>query len=143
MYSVARLCPDQSFLSLSYRRYVAGLSMLSKVNSNSNHCLFSVLLLEFDISELRPQLIHWSLKYQGVERPKLQGLSCRLWFECGMTFPTVFDTGTEDGFKGAVNRWLLPSVVLCSVFRGAGDCGVAKVIYKQFRFSYLGLCCWF
>ena len=33
-------------------------------------CLFSellyLLLLEFDITELRPQLIHWSLKYQGV-----------------------------------------------------------------------------
>ena len=30
---------------------------------------FHLLLLEFDIPELRPQLIHWSLKYQGVERP--------------------------------------------------------------------------
>ena len=44
VYSVARLSPDQSFLSLSHRRRVAGLSMLYKVNSNSNHCLFSELL---------------------------------------------------------------------------------------------------
>ena len=44
VYSVARLCPDQSFLSLYHRRCVAGLSMLYKVNSNSNHCLFSELL---------------------------------------------------------------------------------------------------
>ena len=56
VYSVARLCPDQSFLSLCNRRRVAGLSMLYKVNLNSNHCLFSdfhLLLLEFDIPELR------------------------------------------------------------------------------------------
>ena len=48
--------------------------MLYKVNSISNHCLFRellLLLLEFDILELRPQLIHWSLKYQGVVRTNL------------------------------------------------------------------------
>ena len=48
-----------------------------------------LLLLEFDISELRPQLIHWNLKYQGVERPNLLGLSCRLRFDCGITLPTL------------------------------------------------------
>ena len=35
VYSVARLCPDQSILSLRHRRRVAVLSMLYKVNSNS------------------------------------------------------------------------------------------------------------
>ena len=40
VYSVARRGPDQSFLSLCHRRRVAGLSMLYKVNSISNHCLF-------------------------------------------------------------------------------------------------------
>ena len=34
VYSVARLCPDQSFLSLCHRRHVAALCMLYKVNSN-------------------------------------------------------------------------------------------------------------
>ena len=43
MYSVARLCPDQSFLSLCHRRHVVGLSILYKANSNSNHCLFCEL----------------------------------------------------------------------------------------------------
>ena len=43
VYSVTGLCPDQSFLSLCHRRRVAGLSMLYKVNANSNHCLFSEL----------------------------------------------------------------------------------------------------
>ena len=42
-----------------------------------------LLLLEFGIPELRLQLIHWRLKYQGVERHNLQGLSCRLRFDCG------------------------------------------------------------
>ena len=50
---------------------------------------FHLLLLEFDRAELRLQLIHWSLKYQGVERPNLQGVSYRPRFECGMTFPPL------------------------------------------------------
>ena len=106
---------------------------------------FHLLLLELDIPELRQQLIHWSLKYQGVEPPNLLDLSCRLRFDCGSgSIPYIeFDTGTLDEFKGAVNRWLLPSVVYSSVFRGPGACGVAKAIYKELRFSNLGLCCWF
>ena len=43
MYTVARLCPDQGFLSFRHRCNVAGLSMLCKVNPNSNHCMFSEL----------------------------------------------------------------------------------------------------
>ena len=50
---------------------------------------FHLLLLEFDIPELLPQLIHWKLKYQVVERPNLLGLFCRPRFQCGMTFPTL------------------------------------------------------
>ena len=43
VYSVARLCPDQTFLSLGHRRHVTALCVLYKVNLNSNHCLFSEL----------------------------------------------------------------------------------------------------
>ena len=43
VYLVARLSPDQNFLSLCHRRCVAGLCMLFKVNVNSNHCLFNEL----------------------------------------------------------------------------------------------------
>ena len=43
VYSVGRLCPDQSFLSLCHRRRVARFNMFFKVNSNSNHCVFSEL----------------------------------------------------------------------------------------------------
>ena len=59
---------------------------------------------------------------------------------------TVFVTGTLDGFKGAVNRWLLPLVMFeclkLVTSRGADACGVAKAIFKQLCFSHLGLCCW-
>ena len=73
MYSVARLCLNQSFLSLCHRRRVAGLSMLYKVISNSNRCLLSELpsastrvrhtlaeaaahSLEFEVSRCRTSL---------------------------------------------------------------------------------------
>ena len=77
---------------------------------------FHLFLLESDISELRSQLIHWSLKYQGVS-PNLhldsisQFARClvpaqvRMWNDLPYT---VFDTGTLDGFNGAINHWLLP-----------------------------------
>ena len=47
---------------------------------------------------------------------------------------TVFDTGTLDGFKDAVNRWLLPCVVFSSVFGATGACRVAKATSKQLCF---------
>ena len=50
---------------------------------------FHLLLLEIDIPELWAQLIHWSLKYQGVERLSFLGLSCRPRLECGMAFNTL------------------------------------------------------
>ena len=50
---------------------------------------FHLLMSEFDILELRLQLIHQSLKYQGVERPNLQGVSCQPRLVCEMTFPTL------------------------------------------------------
>ena len=56
-----RLCLDQTFLSLCHRQHVAGLFMVYTVYSNSNHCFsvsFHLLLQEFDITELRLQLIH-------------------------------------------------------------------------------------
>ena len=49
----------------------------------------SICFYWFDKLELRPQLIHWSLKYQGLERQNLQGVSSRRRFECGMIFPTL------------------------------------------------------
>ena len=57
---------------------------------------------------------------------------------CNDLLYTEFDTGKLDGFKGAVNHWMLRWVVLSSVFRVAGASGVTKVIYKQFCFFPLG-----
>ena len=139
--------PDQSFLSLCHRRHVAGLCMLYKINSNSNHCLFSRLpsapakvrhtraaaaahSLEFEVSSSRTsQFARYFLPGQ-----------VRMWN--GLLY-TVIDTGTLDGFKGWVNRWLLLWVLVSSVFRSAGACGVTKAICKQFCFFNLCLCCWF
>ena len=101
VYSVAMLCPDQSFLSLCRRRRVAVLSMLYKVISNSNHCLFGVLLpastrvrhtravaaahpLEFEISRCRTSQFARSFLTAQV----------RMWNDLPYT---VFDTGTLDG----------------------------------------------
>ena len=70
VYSVARLFLDQSFLSLSHRGRGAELSILYKVNSNYNYSLSSELssaAARVRYTELWLQLIHWSLKYQGVE----------------------------------------------------------------------------
>ena len=67
---------------------------------------FHLLLLEFDILELRPHLIHWSLKYQGVERSNLLGLSGLLRFECGMTFPTLYLI-LERWMGSRVQSWLV------------------------------------
>ena len=93
LYSVAMLCPDQAFMSLCHQRHVAAVWMLYKVNSNSNHCLFSELPSAYvrvrPFIELRLQLIHYCLKYQGVEHSNLQGVSCRPRLVYGMTFPTL------------------------------------------------------
>ena len=43
VYSVARLCHDQTFSSVCHRRHVAALCISYKVNSKSNHCVFSEL----------------------------------------------------------------------------------------------------
>ena len=60
VYSVARLCPDKTFLSLCHRCHVAALCMFYNVNSNSDYCSvsFHLLLSEFNIPELRLQLIY-------------------------------------------------------------------------------------
>ena len=91
VYSVDKLCSDQSFLSC-HRRNVAGLSTLYKVNLNSNHSLFNGLQtasIRVRHTKLRSQLIHWRLNYEGVKRPNLKGVSCLPRFECGMTLTTM------------------------------------------------------
>ena len=109
---MARLCPDQSFLSLCHRRDVAGLSMLYKVNSKSNHCLFrapssgstrvrhtrsaaAANQLEFEVSRCTTS------QFARYFLPAL----VRMWNDLPYT---VFDAGILDWCKGVVNHWLLP-----------------------------------
>ena len=68
-----------------------GLVCCTRLIANCNHCLFSELQfasIRVRHLELRPQLIHWSLKYQGVEWSNLQVVFCAR-FECVMTCPTL------------------------------------------------------
>ena len=118
--------------------WLQGLSMLYKVNSNSNHRLFSELPftstrvrhtraaaaappLEFEVSRCKTSKFARSFLSAQV----------RLWNDLPYT---TFDTGTLDGFKSAVNSLLHHWVAFSSVFRGAGACGVAKAIINNFDF---------
>ena len=140
---MARLCPDQSFLSFCHRRRVAGLSMLHKVNSNSIHCLFCELpSASTKVLHTRALVAAHPLEFEASRCRTSQfarsflPVQVRLWNDLPYI---VFDIGTRDGFKGAVNRWLLPLVVLSLVFHGALACGVAKAIYIRLCFSRLSL----
>ena len=114
MFSVPRLCPNQSFFSLCYRHHVAALCMLCKVNSNSIIVFsvsFHLLLPEFDI----PSCDRSSFIEVRVSRCRMfQFARCflpaqaRMWNDLPFE---VFNTKTFDGFNGAVNRWLFPRVV--------------------------------
>ena len=89
VYSVARICPDQTSLSLCHQRHVAALCMLYKVNSNSNDCLFSKppsasVRVRHCRAVASPHPL--DLKYHGVEHPNLQGVSWRPRLVCGMTY---------------------------------------------------------
>ena len=122
--------------------------MLLKVNSKSHHCLFGDLPSDSNRvqhTELRQQLIHFSLKYQGVERPNLLDLSCRLRFKCGMTFPTLCLTPERwmgSGMQEAVGYF--PELCFLQVSEAQLLVGLRTAIYKQLCFpTSLGLCCWF
>ena len=103
---------DQSFLSLCHRRRVAQLSVLYKVKSNSNQCQFRELPsastrvrhprapvtahpLEFEVLRCRTSQFARSFLTAQVQ----------MWDDIPYT---LFDTGTPDWFKDAVNRWLFP-----------------------------------
>ena len=67
-----------------------------------------MLLSEFDILKLWLQLIH--IEFEVSRCRTSQFARCflpeqtRVWNDIPYT---VFDTGTLNGFKGAVNSWLL------------------------------------
>ena len=118
VYSVARPCRDQTFLLLCHQRHVAALCMLYKVNLYSNYCLLS----ELPSASLRV----WHTPAVSVANPlEFEVSRCRMSQFARCFLPaqtltlnnlhyTVFGTGTFDGFKGAVNCWLLPWVCFFS-----------------------------
>ena len=92
VYSLARLCPDQTFLSLCYLRHVTALCMLYKVNSNSNHYLFS----DLPSASVRVRHTRAAVAANPIEVEvsrcwisQFQGVSCRSRLVCDMTFPKL------------------------------------------------------
>ena len=86
--------------------------MLYKVNSKSNHCQFSELpSASTSVKHIRAAAAAHPLEFEESRCRTCQFARCFLPAQVRMRndLPyTVFDTGTLDGFKGAVNRWLLP-----------------------------------
>ena len=126
------LSRSEFILSLCHRRRVAGLSMLYKVNSKSNHCLFRELPsasrrvrqtgvaaevhpLGFEVSRCRTSQFAWSVVPAQV----------RMWNNHPYTV-------SLDGFKGEVNHWLLPWVGF-SFFEAQVFVGLRK----QFIFNFV------
>ena len=100
--------PDQTFLSLCHRRYVAALCMLYKVNSKSNHCLFSELpSVSVKIRHTRAAAAARPIVFEVSRCRTSQFARCflpaqtRVWNDL---LYTVFHTGTLEGLQGAVNR---------------------------------------
>ena len=113
--SMVRLCPDQCFL-LCHRRRVAGLSMLYKVNSNSNHCLFSELLsASTRVRHTRAAAAVNPLEVEVSRYITSQFARCLVLAQVRMWnyLPhTVFDTGTQDRFWAAVTVGCIPELCL-------------------------------
>ena len=114
------------------------------VNFNFNHFLLSevpsdstrvrhtraaaaVHPLEFEISRCRTSQFARSFMPDQV----------RMWNDLPYT---LFDTRTLDGFKGTVNRWLLPRVLFTfSVAQVLVE--LRKQFINNFDFPHFGLCC--
>ena len=109
--SLAWLYPEQSFLSSSYRHHIVRLCMLYNVISGSNHCSFDELpSASIRVRHIRAAAAAHPLDLESSRCRTSQFARCflkaqvRMWNDLPFT---VFDTGTLDGFKRAVNRWLL------------------------------------
>ena len=113
VYSVARLSLDQSSLSLSLcqRRCVAGLCILYKVNSNSNHRLFGELpSASTRVRHTRAAASAYPLECEVSRCSTSQYARSFMLAKVRMRndLPyTEFDIGMLDRLKGAVNRLML------------------------------------
>ena len=147
VYSVARLCPDQSLMLLCHRRNVSGLSMFYMINSNSNHSVVSKLpSASTRVWHPLVQAASHPLKFEVWRRRTSQFARCFLpaQVQCGITFPSL--CLIPERWMGSTVQstdCCFPELCFFSVFRDGGVCGVAKGTYKQLCFPHLGLCCWF
>ena len=137
-----------SFFSLWHRCHVAWLYMLYRtrlIRTRITVCSvsFHMILPKFNILEIRPLHVLWSLKNQGVEWTKLKRVSCqkvRMWNDLPYT---VIATGTLDGFRVESTGGCFLELC-CFQFSVAHVLvGFAKAIHKQFCVSLLCLCCCF
>ena len=70
VYSVARLCPDQNFLSLCHERRVAGLSTtlwLGKVKSNSNRLCSELTSASTRVRHKRAAAVAHPLEFVSIK----------------------------------------------------------------------------
>ena len=138
VYSVARLCSDQSFLSLCPRTNVAGLSMLYKDNSNSNHSLFSELpYASTRVRHTRAAAAAHPLEIEVSRCKTSEFVKCFLPAQvCGVTFLALcLISECLMGSRVRDNRWLLPGVVFSSVFlRRRYVRGLRKQLRNNFVF---------
>ena len=109
-------------------RYVC---CIYKVKSNSNHRLCTELpssSTRVRYSRVAAKLIQWSLRYQGVKRPNLQGYPPGLgsmWNDLPYTLCLPPESWTGLRVQSAVGCFYELKFFQFSVFRDADDCGVA------------------
>ena len=134
VYSVASLWPDQSFLSLCHWHNVAGLSMLFKVNSYSNHCLF----IELPSFSTRV----WHTRAVAAAHPlEFEVSMCKTSQFAGCILPTqvrMWNVSPHSGLHWNAG-WVLCVIKfsLAQVLVGLWK----QFIYKQLCFSHLALSC--
>ena len=112
IHAVSRLCPDQILKPLNHRRFVAGMCMLYKIHSNPKHCLYGELPPACQrVRHTRAAAVAHPCDLEVPRCQTSQFGRCflpphvRMWNDLPSS---VFDSGTLNGFKGAVNRSLLP-----------------------------------
>ena len=114
VYSVARLFPDQTFLSWCHRCHVATLCMLYKVNSNSNHCMFSELpSASVRVRRIRAATAAHPLEFE-VSRCRKNVPICKVFPTCSDSIEDWPSTGTLDGFKEQSIVGILPEFFFLS-----------------------------
>ena len=108
----SRLCPDQILKPLNHRRCVAGMCMLYKIHINPKHCLYGELPPACQrVRHTRAAAVAHPCELEVQRCRTSQFGRCflpahvRMWNDLPSS---VFDSGTLNGFKGAVNRSLLP-----------------------------------